>query len=164
MRKKTEKIVEIDESLFTKRKNNAGRILPQQWIFGGLCRETDECFLVKVPNRSLPVLLDAITNHIEQGSIVYSDSWKGYCTTKMEEAGLQHFKVNHSYNFVDPDTGVNTQKIERLWGSAKWRNKKHWGTSRHHLDSYLAEFMWRRGVNDPFQQILKDITVFWEKQ
>ena len=156
------KVVEINESLYTKRKNNAGRILPQQWIFGGLCRETDECFIVKIPNRSLPVLLEAITAHIEEGTTIYSDSWKGYSTSKLEEAGLNHLKVNHKFNFVDPETKVNTQRIERLWGSAKWRNKKQRGTHRQHLDSYIAEFIWRRKSQDPFDQILNDISVFWE--
>jgi hypothetical protein len=31
--------VEIDESLFSKSKNN-GHILPEQWVFGGICQET----------------------------------------------------------------------------------------------------------------------------
>lgn len=156
-------IVEIDESLFTKRKNNAGRVLPQQWIFGGICRETKECFLIEVPDRNAPTLLTAIKENIAEGTIIYSDSWKAYKTQELERAGFEHFKVNHRYNFVDPETGAHTQTVERMWGSAKWRNKKHRGTDRHFLKSYLAEFMWRSSIGEenPFDAILDEVKNRW---
>ncbi|GFR15950.1 DDE_Tnp_IS1595 domain-containing protein [Trichonephila clavata] len=154
-------IVEIDESLFVKRKNNTGRVLPQQWVFGGICRETKETFLVTVPNRSAVTLMEKICENIKEGSIIYSDCWKGYKTSELENAGFLHGTVNHKYNFVDPDTGVHTQHVERMWGSAKWHNKKQRGTARHHLDSYLIEFIWRKAqaVNGEggFQSVLKAI-------
>ena len=88
-------VVEIDESMFTKRKNNVGRMLPPKWIFGGICRQTNECFLLEVPGRSAKALMEAIQNNIKSGSIIYSDSWKGYKTKELEEAGFEHYKVNH---------------------------------------------------------------------
>ncbi|XP_023243935.1 uncharacterized protein LOC111641917 [Centruroides sculpturatus] len=160
------KIVEIDETLFTRRKSNAGWVLPQQWIFGGICRKTGDCFLVPVPNREATTLMTKIVEHIEQESTIYSDCWRAYKTDELERAGYSHFTVNHKYNFVDPTTGAHTQNIERLWGSAKWRNKKQRGTARHHLESYLAEFMWKKslGQGNAFENILKAIAEIWQPQ
>ena len=42
-------IVEIHENLFSKRKYNRGRIVPEQWIFGSYDPATKEGFLLPVP-------------------------------------------------------------------------------------------------------------------
>ena len=96
------------------RKNNSGRILSPQWIFGGLCRETNECFLILVPVRSAATLLNGIKDNTVEGSIIFSDSWRGYKTDELELAGFEHFKVDHRFNFVDSQTGAHTQPVERI--------------------------------------------------
>ena len=74
--------VEIDESLIFKRKTNRGRLLngeqESNWIFGGICRETGEAFLVRVQDRSARTLLAAIRENIMPGTRVISDCWRSY--------------------------------------------------------------------------------------
>ena len=81
--------------------------------------------------------------------------------------GFDHLTVNHSVNFVDPITGAHTQSVERSWKSEKERNKRHNGTHRHMLDSYLCEWMWRkrhRNNVDLFEHMLASIAAYWPPQ
>ena len=78
--------------------------------------------------------------------------------------GYNHNTVDHSVTFIDPTTGAHTENIERSWKAAKERNKRHNGTHRNMIGSYMCEFMWRKrqGVNgfDVFNSILRDISLF----
>ncbi|XP_071575579.1 uncharacterized protein [Temnothorax nylanderi] len=107
------KIVEIDEAKIGKRKYNRGRIIEGKWIFGGYKR----------------------------GTTIMSDCWRSYNCLNNE--GFQHLTVNHSMNFVDPDTGAHTQHIERVWREVR-ANIPRYGTRTSHLVGYLAEYLFKR--------------------
>ena len=159
--------VEVDESLFTRRKNHQGRVLPQQWVFGGWCRETKESFMYSVPDRSAGTLIPIIQASIRPRTNITSDMWRA-CggIAAMQGMVFNHLTVNQTLNFVNPQTGAHTQSVERSWKSAKERNKRHNGTHRRMLDSYLCEWMWRQRHRnlDLFDQILADIAACWPPQ
>uniref|UniRef100_A0A913HMB6 DDE_Tnp_1_7 domain-containing protein n=1 Tax=Strongyloides stercoralis TaxID=6248 RepID=A0A913HMB6_STRER len=65
--------VEVDETLFTRRKNHCGRMLTQQWCFGRICCETKECFVRPVPNRSSNTLIEVLRRRVRQETLIISD-------------------------------------------------------------------------------------------
>lgn len=151
--------VEIHESCFSKRKYNRGRFLPNQWVLGGICRETKECFLLPVPNRSARTLLPIILENVAPGTTIITDEWRSY--RKLGDT-YEHMTVNHSVNFVHPITVAHTNTVESMWCKVKSRNKRQWGTFRPMLNSYLCEYMWRKkyGDDDLFNQMVEHIFLF----
>jgi transposase-like protein len=103
------KIIEIDESLYAKVKHSKGKdlIRPQVWTFGLVQRKDSQsngkCYFEVVPNREATTLLAIIYEKVASGSTIYSDCWSSY--EKISKLGFQHHTVNHTYNFLDPDTG-----------------------------------------------------------
>ena len=76
--------------------------------------------------------------------------------------GYVHLTVNHSLNFVDPDTGAHTQGIENRWWCVK-RGLPRTGTSKELFESYLQEYMWRQHYGeDPFGNIIRHIADLYE--
>ena len=141
--------VEIDETLISKRKNNAGRILKEIWVFGGICRETGERFAVQVPNRNAATLIPLIQKYIAPNTTIHSDCWKAYRGISALPENYTHLTVNHSKNFVDPVTGSHTQNIERMWRELKRVRRRYEGINRRDIDEHIAEYLWRceNGVN-----------------
>ena len=117
-------IVEIDESLFARRKYNRGHVVAEQWIMGGCDVQAKHGFLVPVPRRDAGTLLQIIVDWVQPGLIVWSDELAA--DNQLGQQGFMHGTVNHTLHFVDPVTGVTPNRVEAMWASLilKRRQKK----------------------------------------
>ena len=148
--------VEIDESKFGKTKYHKGRHITGQWIFGAICRETSEFFVVPVEKRDSATLIPIITSKVFEGSTIISDCWKSYDCLSQHD--FEHLSVNHKYNFVDPETLAHTQNIENLWWQIK-RQQPETYTKHEQLYLHLSEYMWRKSKHhkcDLYLEFLRD--------
>ena len=147
------KVVEMDESFFPGApKFNRGRRLGtswednQKWTFGLTERCSLDCILKQVPSsRSRSSLLQIINEHTMPGTVFCSDGWKAYfkLAEHLDIEDVLHYPVNHSKNYVDPETGAHTQTIEGLWGHVKDFLPVR-GMKPSDLGSFLGWFMWWR--------------------
>ena len=99
------KIVELDESAFGKRNYHRGRVRKTQWVFGGIEQDSNKMFAVTVKDRKRRTLWPIIFKYVRPGSVIYTDKWRSYIGLDGVN-DYQHFHVNHTENFVNPDTGL----------------------------------------------------------
>jgi transposase-like protein len=133
--------VQIDESPFGRRKYNRGRKVKQDWVFG-ICeaKPGGRIYMEPVLKRDAATLAPIIFQHVDVDALIASDEWAAY---RMLNAHYFHTTVCHKANFVDPRTGIHTQRIEALWGSCKWWLRAHKYRDPDHRSAYLHEWCWR---------------------
>ena len=95
-----------------------------------------------VADRSSRTLLDGITSHVADRSIIYTDMWKGYSSINTK-LGLEHCIVSHSKFFKDVRTGVHTNTVEGTNNGLKYHIHARNGTADG-MEEHLLEFIWRR--------------------
>ena len=110
-------IVQLDECCFGKRKYNVGRTGGHRWVFGGIDVETKEFFMRVVPNRTVNVLGELISDYVVPGSIVHTDEHRSYISFFSNNVYYSYQNVNHKTNFVNPDSGAQ-HRISRIFGAS----------------------------------------------
>ncbi|KAF5289479.1 hypothetical protein FQR65_LT11853 [Abscondita terminalis] len=176
-------VVQVDEAVFGHRKYERGRIIPGHWVIGLIADGSDNVRMAVVEDRSAASLIPQIEKFVLPGSIIHTDSWKGY--NRVIEHGYTHRKCNHSdpeHRFVGKFShfrlgyvrlilivliihvtaadGTHTQRIESTWRPAKdWFRGVH--PPQDQFAFYLCEYLWRRHCRklkiDPFEAVLQAI-------
>lgn len=122
------KTVEVDESLFFKRKYNRGTARSATWYIGGVERGSTKCFIVPVERRDALTISRVISENVFGGSRIITDEWRAYGAALRNNVEFTHRTINHTYYFVDPnEPEIHTQGIESFWSHSKRAlRKKKW--------------------------------------
>jgi len=159
-----EKVVEIDESKFGKRKYNRGKRVDGKWVFGGIERDSNppKCFFVPVCDRSADTLVPLIKKWILPGTTIHSDCWRAY--SSLTEQGYIHRTVNHSVEFLS-ESGTHTNTIESTWNALK-KSLPRYGTTKDLYNSYFPEYCIRKkflsAASDKFLEFLRLVAIVYK--
>ena len=75
-----------------------------------------------VAQRDKATILYIVRRICLPGKIIHLDQWAAY--KDITGLGVQHYTVNRSLNFVNPNNGVHMQHIESYWNKNNFILKK----------------------------------------
>lgn len=124
-------------------------------VFGILQRGGD-VYVHVIKKADKATLMPLIRLVVEQGTVVYTDEWRGFADLGLD--GYTHKSVNHSLEYVDKQ-GSHTNSIESFWSFATRRMAKFNGISRHVFVLHLKECEFRFNHRDDLEKALKNICI-----
>ncbi|KAE8746882.1 hypothetical protein FOCC_FOCC006302 [Frankliniella occidentalis] len=138
-------IVQIDESVISKRKFNRGRglrkTIKEKWVLGIYDTQQKLGVVLYVVKRDKQTLVPLIRQYCVVGSDLWTDGWAAY--KGLDKHGYQHHVVNHSKEFKSAD-GTCTNGVEGYWSRLKLYCR-HTGVLKSKLlAEHIDEFMYRQ--------------------
>ena len=116
----------------------AGRGASKQPVFGIYARK-GTVWAEIVDDTKSKTLQSLINKKVRKGTIVCSDTWKGY--TGVASHGFVHRLVDHNKEFVNGKAHING--LEGFWGYLKRKLAAKGGIRRDRISLYLGEYAWR---------------------
>jgi len=128
------------------RSHRGGRSRDQKQPVFGMVERKGRVRAYPVSDVSSVNLVGGIRKHVQQGSVVYTDSFPGYRAMKHEM--FDHRQIDHNAGvYVSGD--IHTQTIEGFWSLVKRGiSGSHHAVSKKWLQGYLNEYVWRYNHRD----------------
>ena len=120
-------------------KAKRGRGTNKQAVFGILCRN-GKVWADLIDSPEAKQLQPRILKQVKQGSVICSDTWRGY--TGIAAKGYVHRLVKHS-NDTYVRNGNHINGLEGFWGYLKRKLAAKGGIRHSRLHLYLGEYVWR---------------------
>lgn len=112
----------------------------KQPVFGILCRN-GKVWANVIDKTEAKNLQPLIEKQVKKGSIICSDTWRGY--SGIAAKGYVHRTVKHGKKEYSDKKGNHINGLEGFWGYLKRKLSAKGGIRREKLPLYLAEYVWR---------------------
>ena len=151
----TGKVIQVDESCFSKRKNQKFPQCPSHlpdnysdawWVIGGIEENTGNVFLELMPNRTAQTIRSILEKRIKPDSILKTDGWRSYPQVA-NSLNMKHIQLNHSKGIANKD-GETTNQIEGTWGFLKKKMAGRNWVTKERIQDFLNEGAFNRKFLD----------------
>lgn len=120
----------------------------------GILNRGGEVFTYILKKNDKNSIMPLIRLTVEQGSVVYTDKWRGFVDLGLD--GYTHHSINHSEEYVD-QKGNHINGIEAFWSFAGRRLRKFNGIPKTTLPLHIKECEYRYNHRDDLEKALKSL-------